>query len=94
MSGRNPSVPWTIRSEERKNTTSHGPKFSDTIRLEGISTHDFDEFYIAQWFGMERMDHRDWWIRIGDHVFNAHIAPDGDVTMTYCEGPWNKKLST
>jgi hypothetical protein len=75
---RSPARPWVLRA-----AGTNGDRFqasSDTAPI------DFDEFYVGDWFGMERMDTREWWMRIGIVNLYAHIAADGTVRVTVIEG--------
>ena len=37
------------------------------------STGDFDELVVSDWFHLERMSERVWWVRIGQRSFNLLI---------------------
>ena len=71
------------------------PKFSDWRVLAQDSTGtverhqcsvEFDELVVGEWFHIERMENRGWWMCIGDvHLF-AKIGKDGKATVTVTEG--------
>lgn len=43
----------------------------------------FDELVIDDWFHLEQMDKRRWWMRIGGNVIvNVHIDERGRATVT------------
>jgi hypothetical protein len=50
-----------------------------------VGPTEFDELVVGDWFHMEQMDHRDWWMRVGPAVINIHIHPDGTQDMTIAE---------
>jgi hypothetical protein len=49
-----------------------------------IQTFDngFDELVLGDWLHVERMNHRTFWMRLGERVFDITIAKDGTVTST------------
>lgn len=48
----------------------------------------FDELVIDDWFHIEQMDKRFWWMAIGDLNINVHVRSDGTRTLS---GWWNTK---
>ena len=42
----------------------------------------FDELVVDEWFHIEQMDTRDWWMQVGDLHINIHINPDKTTEVT------------
>lgn len=45
----------------------------------------FDELVVDQWFHMEQMNERAWWIGIGDWHINISIDRKGKPTVSFWE---------
>lgn len=41
----------------------------------------FDELCVGQWFHLERMDTRSWWMGVGDEHFWFYVQKDGTVKI-------------
>lgn len=57
---------------------------TDTVKAEAPA--GFDELVVGDWFHMEQMDTRFWWMRLGDVSWNIMIGRDGIVKVTWQEG--------
>jgi len=55
------------------------------INVENAGT--FDELVVDDWFHIEQMNTRSWWMRLGETDYNITIPPTGKVVVTVQEGP-------
>jgi hypothetical protein len=51
-------------------------------RIEMENQGIFDELVIDDWFHLEQMDDRRWWMRIGKASVHVVISPAGEATVT------------
>ncbi len=61
---------------------------SPTTRISLEDAGDFDEFVLEDWLHIEKMDKRDWWMRVGDAYVNAHVHLDGRVSVYIRRGEY------
>ena len=62
-----------------KNKVRVETRMVDTDR----SAQEFDELVLDDWFHIERMDHNEFWMRVGDHVMRAYKTRSGEVKIRY-----------
>lgn len=58
---------------------------SSTVELHSTDFSEpvcFDEVVVDDWFHIEKMDDRHWWMRIGDLNVNVHVRSDGTRTLS------------
>ncbi len=81
-------------TKQRKFASIHGAHASPSKSCETpgrfwrMQTDDldhFDELVVGQWFHIERMDSRVWWMRIGEQDFMIGISPEGVVSLRFNE---------
>jgi len=58
-------------------------------RINVENSGDLDELVVDQWFHLERMDRRAWWMRIGDAYVWAEIGPDGRALINITRGEYD-----
>jgi hypothetical protein len=60
-------------------TLAHPDKGSERVqqRYDGTEGVCFDELVVDDWFHMEQMNTRDWWIGLGGVMINVHIPAKG-----------------
>ncbi len=47
---------------------------------------EFDELVVGEWFHIERMDNRAWWMRVGGVTFWVNVPRTGKALVTITEG--------
>lgn len=57
----------------------------ERVNLENAGV--FDELVVDDWFHMEQMDTRVWWLRLGQSTCFVHVGKDGYVRVVKQEGP-------
>ena len=55
-------------------------------RVQSDSTGEFDELVVADWMHLERMDRRQWWMRLGQIEFDITIKADGQPRISVRNG--------
>lgn len=45
--------------------------------IQAVDLGDLDEIVIADWFHAEQMDDNEWWVQIGDKVFDVYLTKSG-----------------
>ena len=54
-----------------------GPMYGDRVEAKSDGDSVFDELVIDDWFHLEQMDVRTWWIGIGDAHIWVHVPISG-----------------
>lgn len=57
----------------------------ERVNLENAGV--FDELVVDDWFHMEQMDTRAWWLRLGQSSVFVHIGTDGKLKISRQDGP-------
>lgn len=60
----------------------------DGERVEMTSRGCIDEVVIDDWFHLEQMTDRDWWMSIGDAMVNVHVFKNGKVEVNITRGEY------
>lgn len=59
---------WRILSE-----------YSDGTKMPFTANGCLDEVWLDKWFGLERLNETQWWLRVGDARIVVTVAPDGSA---------------
>lgn len=66
---------WRFQAFHVQNGVGHPPIQLDSAQYEGPT--EFDELVVGNWFHLEQMDDRDWWMRVGPLAINVRVYADG-----------------
>lgn len=90
---------WKGESYEKHPKKCEGDYVKDISHSRTVELHStdyaepvcFDELVIDDWFHIEQMDKRLWWMRVGDLNINIHVRSDGSRDLS---GWWDTEDNT
>ncbi len=75
-----PGMTWRILAHKRPDSGYSYPALDLSFKP---SQHvEFDELVVGEWFHMEQMDDRFWWMRIGDVTVHVRIPARGKPVVS------------
>jgi hypothetical protein len=78
------------RRQGLKWRVSYDAKDSSHTRINVQDSGDFDELVLDEWLHLERMNAREWWMRLGDVYVWVTVGRDGKAKVNVRRGEYHE----